>query len=221
MNNTRSRWSTSLFLLATFGIIAAAGTHSAKSARTGTDVVVTNTTSQAVPVSVQGVASVHAYQAGAYNVQLTGTPYVHAYQAGPYNVQLVGTPNVNVQNMGSTGNAFMIAMQSNISDGNQQGTTLSYQVPAGKRFIVTNVAATSNSVNQNSFATYVSIGAEDAIVDVPMSPTWGSSQHSQGNLQTYLVIDGGYGIYVSAARSGTAGYLSTYITLSGQLVNYP
>lgn len=66
-----SRWTVSVFLIAAFALLAYAG-RQASSPGTTTSVLVTNTSSQSVPVSLYHTVNVPVVQGGTWNVEATG-----------------------------------------------------------------------------------------------------------------------------------------------------
>jgi hypothetical protein len=92
MKQFSHRSSVSLFLLATFAIITFAGSRSASQA--ASNVLVTNTTSQPVPVALQGTPNVRALQGGTWSVYLLGSPTLRINNAvtAPVPVKDVNNP---------------------------------------------------------------------------------------------------------------------------------
>lgn len=231
MNNAPNRWIASLFLAGMLAIIAFGGSRAARQAPQGSNVIVSNATTQPVPISVQGTPTVKAQPYGTYNVQVAGTPTVHAEQAGAYNVQLVGNPTVAATQSGSyythlvgvspvsVGNtsanpvpvqeqtpsyfsAFQTFVQVAMAVGNPNASATAYTVPVGMRFVVESVSAYSTSSAGNQAVEAVIQIPGKAYVYIPLTPT-GLSGDSFANLSgsPLLVADAGQAVSVATYRA--------------------
>jgi hypothetical protein len=133
MQSFRHRTSVSVFLLATFVLITVAGTRST-AVQTPSNVLVTNSTSQPVPVAVQGTPNVRALQGGTWNVYLLGSPTLRINNApsAPVPVQ----PNSDKQSL-------LLSKLGQVAANASSGTIVMFN-NTGHRIILDSLCVTSN-----------------------------------------------------------------------------
>jgi hypothetical protein len=215
MQNTANRWMSGLFLLAMFAIVAFAGTHSAAQA---SSVLVTNTTSQPVPTTVQGTPNVRSLQGGTWNVYLLGSPTLRINNAPSAPI-----PNRDVDNPDRY--AFQLSDVEYTQDGSPGSSYLTYTVPAGKRLVVTYVSCfsdhtpggTPSNVCQMSLKN--TNAAPTILLTLPID--YVDSTHQLLSRQVRCIADAGSTLQVQAQRSDWTGLINNYILISGNLINYP
>jgi hypothetical protein len=130
MQNATNRWMSSIILLAFFAIVAYAGRAGVQAS----NVVVTNSTSQPVPTTVQGTPNVRSLQGGIWSTYILGAPTVRVA-----NTAAAPAQTVNVDQRGNTTQTF------SFSSSAYSSVQALYAVPAGKRFVIEFVSVWSTS----------------------------------------------------------------------------
>lgn len=128
----------SAFLIAAFAVLAlAARSRQGEPTTAAQNVVVTNSTSEPVPVK----------ETGTFATSVVNTPNVHAFIT---NQPTAPVPAADLADK----NAVVFLMEAD--QGNNEGSsTATFQVPAGKRLIIDYVSVEPTSENNYAFATLV------------------------------------------------------------------
>jgi hypothetical protein len=210
----RHRIGVSLFLVAAFAIITLAGTRSASQA--ASNVLVTNTTSQAVPVAVQGTPNVRSLQGGTWSVYLLGSPTLRINNApsAPVPTQ----PSADKQ-------AVMMSDTFGLAAGSA-GDTKQFPNNYGKRLMVDAVSIVTTSTVAGEQGTDASAVVWDSGGHIKGSfyfPLHGRSADnisSQGILTTSLKVEPGEYINVAVERnqSFASNTCGARVTITGHLV---
>jgi hypothetical protein len=223
MQTSTDRRITYVFFLLMFAIIASAGTRSAIQA--SSNVVVTNATTQPVPVAIQGTPTVKATPNGTFPVSVTGTPTVKAVQSGSFIVAVANAPQVRVPNFPGYSSAWQHTFHADIANGSYFSNSDYWYVPSGKRLIVEHLSVFSYSDVGGNYANFGSVnnfGAGGSIYAV-VNPLFGSSVNSIGNQEGQLILEAGDPLEFTAQReaSNTNGVAHVTAHISGHLVSYP
>jgi hypothetical protein len=206
MQNTTNRWMSSIVLLAFFAIIAYAGRSSAQAS----SVLVTNTTSQPVPTTVQGTPNVRSLQGGTWSVYLLGAPTVRINNAtsAPVPVSPVADKNLfQYQNF--------LTLPAGVS-----AESLSfYSVPSGKRLILDWIDCVSFASADNDAPNIVAVNSANGSAHLAMQSI--GLRQSLANGPVHLVFESGDQVKVEADRAGASTDVSAYFTLEGHFVSVP
>jgi hypothetical protein len=207
MQNTTNRWMSSIVLLAFFAIIAYAGRSSAQAS----SVVVTNTTSQPVPTTVQGTPNVRSLQGGTWSVYLLGAPTVRINNATSAPVPVSPTAEKNV---------FQYSNSITLNPGSAYSSQPFYTVPPGKRLILDWVSCLSYANGDNEACNLVTVGSYNggsaylAMQSVTLRKT-------VANVPVHLVVEAGDQVFVNTDRTGFSTSDTTVFTLEGHFVSVP
>jgi hypothetical protein len=194
---------TSLLLLAMFAILAVAGTGAA--VQSASNVVVTNTTTNSVPVK----------QGGTWNTYILGSPTVRIGNAPSAPI-----PSVDVADK----NPVRLFLQSNMDAGSYFAQATLYTVPAGKRLII-------DYWDVASYPTTEYEHAKDAELEIRSSSGLRAAAHlaltvvgrtvaSAGNV-VHLTAEAGETVTCTRTRDSVTTGEGGYITLCGHLVTVP
>jgi hypothetical protein len=195
MESTVNRWMTSIVILAFFSIVALAGTRSVQAS---SNVVVTNSTTQPVPVAVQGTPGVLVK-----NAPLSPVP-------------------VNYVTHGKDGYEYFTTLFFSQPDTN---ASITYNGIPGERFVITNVSCNGSGGTHapNSVELTLYTKANGTLVGdkvIPMSP-YGTGFPTSADQQTLMYLDPTNKLYIVAGRASTGTSATCLVTLSGYRVTYP
>jgi hypothetical protein len=215
--HTTNRSITTISLLLFFGIIAVAGTRASVQA---SDVIVTNSTSQPVPTTVQGTPNVRSLQGGTWSVYLLGSPTLRINNA-------TSAPIPTNDVTGPDKQPFSFAKQYVIPNGTA-GSMDSFVVPPGKRLFIDSVSGSAYDAtpgnNAQVFKVSVVYSGSGFRGDmyVPLTPL-PDGYNVVGNQLTKLLAEPGDTVYVVVKRdySHVSGEVDTDVTLVGHYTSVP
>lgn len=231
-NNNANRALTIVLLAAMLGVIALAGVRR-QAPQGSSNVLVTNTASQAVPVK-NGTTP--------FNVTVANTigQPVPVRENGSWYVAMTGVPNVHVANTGASPvltkatdeegrNAFIWVVNDSIPANSGVNSETLPAVQTGQRLIVTHIGVRSVAQGQDIPASYGFlekstggnfVGNHSFGFTVPA----GASQISIANLDCFFPINAGDVAYIGIERSDIANAgsaLSYTIEVEGYYVSVP
>lgn len=203
----------SFFLIAAFAVIAVAGRSAAQTDISApANVLVTNSTAQAVPVKA----------ANTFPVNLTNTANVHAFIT---NASTSPVPTIKDEDK----NVFRSYRLLTITPGNHYAS-VPFVVPAGKRLVIDYIAGVvfpgSGAEPANLCGVLVSSNQgmnEQADVGVAMPLLPGEGDGSAGSASMHVTCESGESVYpfLERASANTAGTCTGSITVCGHYVPVP
>ena len=200
----KNRFSVSAFLISAFAIIAYAGRSAAQ---TGTqNVLVTNTTSQAVPI--KPVAST-------FPVSVLNVPTTRSY--------VMNTPAAPAFTAHSEDkNLYRAFLPLEIADGYASANS-NIVIPSGKRLIVDFVSGFSNGTNpayqMELYATLAGAVKNDLVL--PLDPLPAIAENTSAFGYVHFSVDAGETLTVYLYRANAVGAVSGYVAITGHWVSLP
>lgn len=199
--NTDRNWGGIAAIVILLGIIGFGTARPMKAAQTTQNVVVTNTSSQPVPVALSN-------------------PHVYASQYGTYSVGITNP----ISSLDPDRNAFQRFVSFKIADGSSEMYYDTYPVYSGKRFVIEHISARSDSDTAGEAVNLVQVSAMNSgnqvaatflsLLEAPNETTT-----SVGNSTAGLVAYSGQVVRVTAHRHSTIGNTYVSVLVSGHLVD--
>lgn len=205
-----NRFTTSILLVAVFAILAVAAGLGRQATSSPQSVLVTNSTSQAVPVKPAS--------GSAFATAITNTPNVHAY------ITNTATAPVNVNDATHGKDGYEVSYTENIAI-NTTDAALGMPALSGRRFVIQSVSVymlsvSNDALGMGSLRIYDKNGNRVFVGLYPQTLAFSGFLQSTMNSQGPFYLDPGQELEIYAYRTGTAAE-QCYITLTGFTVAYP